>query len=221
MKYLKISILLSLLLLISCNNSTEEKKLALESNNSKTILSLWDSLTAWYSLDLEKSYPSQLEKILQKNNYNYKVINAWVSWDTSSQLLERIDLYLNDDEKIPEIAIIVIWWNDWLRGQSTKDLSKNIKQIINKLKEKNIKIVLAWMQIPPNLWLRYSNDFKNLYSKIADEEWVYLIDFFLEWVAWNANLNLNDGIHPNEKWYEIISKNIFEFLKSNKLIKND
>lgn len=218
----KITVILTLLFLSSCGSDIKtDNEINKVSNNSKIILALWDSITAWYQLDLEDSYPSQLEKLLQEKGYNYKLINAWVSWDTSDGLLERMDLYLDDDENIPEIAILVIWWNDWLRGQSTKVLSNNIKLIIEKLGEKNIKVVLPEMQIPPNLWFKYTRDFKNLYKKIALETGVYSMDFFLEWVALNKNLNLRDMIHPNKKWYEIISKNVFNFLKSNELITND
>lgn len=223
MKILKISLLIITFLLFSCQNnnsiSNENKEEKIIKN--KVILALWDSLTAWYWLDLSDAYPAQLEKQLNDNFYTYKVVNAWVSGDTSSQILERIDLYLSDKENIPEIAILVIWWNDWLRWKSIDELSANIELIIKKLKEKNIKIILWWMQIPPNLWLNYSNDFKWLYKKVAKKTDVYLIDFFLEWIAWNTSLNINDWIHPNKMWYEIISKNIFEFLKSNKLIQND
>lgn len=223
MKILKNLIFLLLLLLFSCQNNITNNSEILKENKikNKIILTIWDSITAWYNLSLEDSYPWQLEKLLQENLYNYEVVNAWVSWDTSMQVLERIDLYLLDEEKLPEIAILVVWGNDWLRWKSIEELSSNIDLIIKKLKDKNIKVVLWWMKIPPNLWLNYSRDFFSIYKKIAKNNDVYLINFFLEWVAWNRHLNLDDWIHPNKKWYEILAKNVFEFLKSNKLIKND
>jgi len=222
MKFLRWLILMIVLLLVSCNElEIEEEVKGNEKVITKTILTLWDSITAWYTLDLEDSYPSQLGDVLQENNYKYEIINAWVSWDTSEQLLERIDLYLDLEDSNTEIAILVIGWNDGLRWLSINILYSNISLVIDKLQNENIKVVLWWMQIPPNLWLKYSYDFKKLYSKIAKQKDVYLIDFFLEGVAWNRSLNLSDWIHPNKKWYEIIAKNVFEFLKSNKLITND
>lgn len=219
MNIYKILVIFSLLFLFSCQNNSSNDEVSLIEN--KIILSIWDSITAWYSLALEETYPAQLESMLRENNYDYEVINAWVSWDTSMELLERIDLYLNDDELLPDIAILVIGWNDWLRWKSIDELAINIELIIDRLQEKNIKVVLWWMKIPPNLGLSYSNDFYKVYKKIADEKDVYRIDFFLDWVAWYRNLNLNDWIHPNKEGYKIISTNVFEFLKSKKLIKND
>lgn len=214
-------LIISMFLIISCQKEEIVKNTEEITQKTKIIIALWDSLTAWYNLDLSESYPMQLEKILNENGYKYRVINAWVSWDNSEQLLKRLDLYLNDEEILPELAIVVIWWNDWLRWNSTEELSSNIEKIINKLKEKKIKVVLWWMKIPPNLWINYANDFSKLYSKLADKTDSYLIDFFLEWVAGDKSLNLNDWLHPNKQWYNIIAKNVFDYLLKNNLITND
>ena len=192
-----------------------------ESGEPKTIIALWDSITAGYSLPLEDSYPSQLEVLLQDNWYNYELINAWVSGNTSIQLLNRLDLYLEDEENIPDIAILVIGWNDGLRGQSTEELQANIQKIIERLQEKNVEVVLWGMQIPPNNWLKYFLDFKNLYGDVADDTDVALIDFFLEDVATKWIYNLPDNIHPNKDGYAIIAENTFEFLKKKEIIQND
>ena len=212
-------LLILLIFLASCWENIEVEKDDI--SQSKIILALGDSLTAWYSLDLSESYPEQLKSKLLQNWYNYDVINAWVSWDTSTQLLNRLDLYLDDEENLPQIAILVIWWNDWLRWWQLDTLKENIINIISELKNKNIKVILWWMKIPPNLWLNYSRDFFKLYEDIADNEDVYLIEFFLEGVAWDRKYNLNDWIHPNKQGYDIISGNVFEFLLDNKLIKSD
>lgn len=212
-------LIISLLLLFSCQNESSSESVITNNESTKKILAIWDSLTAWYNLSLEKSYPLQLEKLLNNKEYGYEVINAWVSWDTSKQVLDRLDIYLDEDEWIPEIAILVAWANDWLRWSSLVELEKNLNLIIDKLEEKNIKVILWWMQVPPNLWLFYTNNFKKLYSKIAKKRDLHLIDFFLEWVAWDRSLNLDDWIHPNEEWYSIISNNVLEFLIENNLVK--
>lgn len=207
------------LFLASCTNPSEELTTNLtvqEEIPQKTILALWDSITAWYNLEISKSYPSQLEKKLQENWYNYKVINAWVSGDTSAQALDRIWIYLDDEI---DVAIVTIWWNDWLRWQDLKAMKSNIEEIISVLEEKNIKVVLSWMRIPMNLWLKYSNDFQKTYEEISENnENIAFFPYFLEWVWGKPKLNLSDRIHPNEAWYDIISTNILEFLEEEKII---
>lgn len=213
-------IILLLLAVMSCQNEEEISKVEVQKKD-KIILALGDSLTAWLGLPLEESYPSQLQDMLRKNNSPYEVINAWVSGDTSENLLERVDLYLSDAARIPELAILVIGANDGMRGQSLEDLEENINQIVQKLKDKNVKVVLGWMKIPPNLWLFYTNDFFKIYKRVAEKNDIFLFDFFLEWVAGNRSLNLDDGIHPNKEGYQIIVKNLFDFLVNNKLVEND
>ena len=222
---LKILLVFScLFFLFSCGETEEivwKKQIETEPQETKTILALWDSLTAWYTLPLEDSYPMQLEALLQDSGYKYELINAGVSGDTSAQILKRIDLYLEDDSEIPDLAIVVAGANDWLRGQSIDELEDNLTQIVEKLQTKWVTVIIWWMQIPPNRWLKYFNDFKWVYKKVAKAMNAELIDFFLEDVATKWIYNLRDGIHPNKEGYAIISQNIFEFLEKNKLIKND
>jgi len=203
------------------NQGLTSEDQSIQEEKTRYILALWDSLTAGYTLPIEDSYPSQLEVLLQDNWYNYKLINAWVSGNTSAQALERLDLYLEDEEEIPELAIVVIWWNDGLRWQSIDEIEKNLTEITKALQEKWTTVIIGWMQIPPNRWFRYFNDFKWVYKKVAKATDAERIPFFLDDVATKWVYNLPDGIHPNKDGYEIISKNIFEFLKKNKLITND
>lgn len=218
-KIFSIIIFLSLFL-ISCGNNKEvisENNNVVNKTEEKIILSLWDSLTAWYNLDISKSYPSQLEKKLQDKKYSYKIINAWVSWDTSEWLLNRIWLY--DDIK-PYIYLLNIWSNDWLRRLDVNNMKNNIREIINHLKKlnKDTKIVLFWMKLPINYWVEYSNNFAKIFKDLADENKLYFYEFFLEWVARDIKLNLNDWIHPNEKGYNIISNNILNYLEEEKIL---
>lgn len=211
MKYLLL--FLSLLLFSCWNNNSEVNKIQ-KPEEKKIILCLWDSLTAWYWVQENENYPYKLQKILDDNWYNYLVINAWVSWDTSQNILSRASLYL---DKKPNIVILVAWWNDWLRWLSTTDLKNNILGIVNIFK--GSKVVIAWMDIPLNLWLQYKSDFKKVYSDISNENKnIYFLKFFLDWVAWKQELNIQDMIHPNSFWYDIIVKNLFDFLKENKVI---
>lgn len=225
-----LSILVSTLLISSCWNNSQVVNSEVITNNSSTdiitsekkeqkiILALWDSLTAWYNLDISESYPNQLSTLLIDNWYNYKVINAWVSGDTSKNLLDRISLY---DDINPDIYILAIWWNDGLRKLPTSNLQDNIELLIAHLEKINPEstIVLTWMQIPLNAWIDYSNNFKQLYIDIKNiKEEIFLFPFLLEWVATKKELNLSDWIHPNTDWYSIIANNIFTYLQDNNLL---
>lgn len=211
MKYI---VLILTFLLFSCTQEIQENNTNLLPEQKQIILALWDSLTAWYWVDESENYPSKLQKILDDSWYNYEVINAWVSWDTSANLLSRAPLYL---EKNPSIVILVIGWNDWLRWLSTAELKQNILQIIDTFPKS--KIVVWWMDIPANLWISYRNDFKKVYSEIEKERKdIYFLEYFLEGVWWKQEYNISDMIHPNSEGYNIIVKNLIEFLDENKLI---
>lgn len=185
-------------------------------NIQKTILALWDSLTAWYWVLEQENYPYKLKQTLQENWYNYEIINAWVSGDTSDNVLSRVDLYLDNP---PDILILVVWWNDWLRWLSTENLKLNIQKIISKFDIKKTKIILAWMQVPNNLWEKYSLDFKKVYEDIATENKnIYFYPFFLDKVELNPELTISDNIHPNSKWYDIIVKNLYDFILKNNIL---
>lgn len=210
--------ILSILLLMSCSNSQNTWENAQEINTQqKTILALWDSITAGYNLDISQSYPAQLEALLQEDKYNYKIINAGVSGDTSQNLLDRMDLYTDTQA---DIYLLTIGGNDALRRMNLQNLKQNIQEIIDIIYTQNpdAQIVLSGMQIPINYGLSYANNFKKLYSEIAEENNLKFYEFFLEDVAQKSDLNLSDGIHPNEKWYAIIAQNLYDFLKKEKII---
>ncbi len=211
-------LLLTSLFLFSCTSKNEQTNTQTWNTvieQQKTILALWDSLTAWLWVDVSDNYPSKLEKKLTQNWYKYKVVNAWVSWDTSDWLKSRVWLYL---EPKPDIVILVIWGNDWLRWLSTSDLKTNIIEIIDAFPP-TTKIVLWWMDIPMNLWPKYRNEFKSIYKEIKKEkENIYLIDYFLEWVWWVRELNNSDKIHPNSAWYDIVVNNLYNFLIKNNIL---
>lgn len=185
----------------------------------KEILALWDSLTIWYGLDINDSYPMQLEKLLKNNWYNYKIENAWISWNTSLDLLNRISNF--DDTKYG-IYLLNIWSNDGLRKLSLDDMKNNIQSIIDHIKSVNPEssIVLIWNKLPINFWINYTRNFSSIFKDLSDENYLYYYDFLLDWVYQDVNLNLSDLMHPNKDWYEIIAKNIFEFLKDENIIGN-
>jgi len=177
-----------------------------ENVDMKTIVALGDSLTAGYGVDLSESYPALLEKKLQGNGYQYKVINAGVSGETSSGTLARVEWILTQN---PEIVIVETGANDGFRGVTVNLLEENLLEIVGMLHENNVAVLLAGMKMVWNLGPTYVSQFNKVYPSIAEERDVELIPFFLEGVATKSNLNIEDGIHPNSAGYMVIVENIY------------
>ncbi|MBM9605660.1 arylesterase [Desulfopila inferna] len=198
-----------------CDNQEERGKRssvsAAEPENGKTgkIVALGDSLTAGLGVDLQKSYPLQLQKKLQENGYDFRVVNAGVSGETSSGTLSRLDWILGQN---PEIIILEIGANDGLRGIDPALVKKNIDEILTKLQGKDIVTILAGMQMVWNLGEQYTLKFNAIYPELAREHNVIFMPFFLEDVAAEASLNREDGIHPNEEGYRHIVRNIYPYV---------
>jgi acyl-CoA thioesterase-1 len=182
-----------------------------ENLNTKVITTYGDSLTAGYGLNAEDSYPSVLQKKLEKEGYNYKVVNSGQSGDTTSAALNRIGWVIKTK---PEIVILELGGNDALRGMPPENAKKNLETIIEKLQSNKIKILLAGMKAPKNLGEKYTTTFDNMYPELAKKYKLPLIPFFLAGVALDKKLNIEDGIHPNKKGYlKIVDNNIWKYLK--------
>lgn len=210
-------LLIPIFFLFSCTNSSSSVPVITESGSTKTILAIGDSLTIWYGLPLEESYPSQLEKKLKELWYLYVVQNAGISGDTSAWLLSRIDWIL--DGQSPDLIILCIGANDALQWKSVDDMEKNIRTIIGKIQAKKIPILFVGMRAPFNLGNEYRKQFDGTYQKIADEYKLPFMPFFLDGVALNQKYNQDDRIHPNREWYWIIVSNIIKFLDTDLLKK--
>ncbi len=175
----------------------------------KKIVAVGDSLTAAYGLDESAGYPALLEKKLQADGYNYQVVNAGVSGETSSGALSRMEWILTLE---PDIVILETGANDGLRGIDPQLTGKNIRRILQLLKEKNVVALLAGMQMVANLGPAYVSRFNSLYPQLAKDFDVLFMPFFLEGVAMKRTMTLSDGVHPNAEGYKIITENIYPYV---------
>jgi len=174
------------------------------------ILAFGDSLTAGFGVDPKDSYPARLQRLLDEKGYHYKVINAGVSGDTTAGGASRIDWALQHK---PEIVIIELGANDGLRGLSISEMRKNLSRIIEACQKKGAKVVLAGMEITPNLGVEYSKNFRESFILLAKQYKVTLIPFFLENVAARPELTQPDGVHPLGNGYTIITQTVFQHLE--------
>jgi acyl-CoA thioesterase I len=177
------------------------------------ILALGDSLTEGYGVAKEQSYPSLVEKKLRANGWeNLTVVNSGSSGTTTAGATQRLQWQLKSKSK-PDIVILALGANDGLRGLSVDSAKANLSKTIEVAKQANIKVLLAGMQMPPNYGQAFTQSFAEIFPTLAKEHKVDLIPFLLDKVAGEPSLNLPDGIHPNEKGYEIISETVLNYLR--------
>lgn len=175
------------------------------------IVAFGDSLTAGFGLDPKQSYPSLLQKRLDADGYKYEVVNAGVSGDTSAGGLRRIDWSLEGGEV--RFLVLELGANDFLRGQPVKETRKNLSQIIERAKSRNVRVLLAGMYTTTNAGDSYLREIDEVFKSLAKEHDVPLIPFFLENVAGRRELNLDDGVHPNAEGTKIVADTVYKYLK--------
>ena len=174
------------------------------------IVAVGESLTSGYGVYESEAYPARLEAKLRADGYAFKVTNAGVSAETSSGALSRIDWVIASLK--PDIVILETGANDGLRGIDPGVLRKNLDELVSILKEEGIQVILAGMQMLPNLGPEYTELFSGVYPEIARKHDVMLIPFFLEPVAGNPALNQSDRIHPTAEGYKRIVDSIYPYV---------
>lgn len=175
-----------------------------------TITVLGDSLTEGYGVTKEEAFPALLETQLQKEFPKIKVVAAGISGSTSASGPQRLKWILKSK---PTILILALGSNDGLRGLPLEQLKKNLADTIVQAQASEVKVVLAGLKVPPNYGKRYSVDFENVFKDLAKKYRLPLIPFLLEGVAGDKNMNIADGIHPNQKGHLQITKNVLDILK--------
>lgn len=158
------------------------------------VVGFGDSLMAGYNLGPDEGFPQKLEAALKARGHDVSVANAGVSGDTTSGGLSRLDWSVPDGT---DLVILELGANDMLRGVSPQITEDNLDRMMASLKARGIGIVLAGMLAAPNLGPDYATAFNGIYPKLAAKYGVPLVPFFLDGVAANPSLQLDDGLHPN------------------------
>lgn len=183
-----------------------------KTNASRNILFFGTSLTAGYGLDPSEAYPSIIQHKIDSLDQPYKVINGGLSGETSAAGKSRIDWLLKQPI---HIFVLELGANDGLRGLSVAETSANLQAVIDKVKSKypDVKMVMAGMQMPPNMGVKYTSDFKAVFSILAEKNKMTFVPFLLEGVGGVARLNQEDGIHPTAEGQKILAENVWDKLK--------
>jgi len=222
--FLKFSYFLLFFLLLSCGEKVkkhdestttesvfDEKAPSLETK-AKVILFFGNSLTAGMGLDPEEAFPAVIQNKLDSLQLDYEVINAGLSGETTASGKNRLSWVLN--QKV-DIFVLELGANDGLRGIPLEETRSNLQAIIETVQAKNpnTKIILAGMQIPPNMGKAYTTEFRNIFPELAAKNNAALIPFLLDNVAGDPDLNQDDGIHPTIAGQKIVANNVWEILK--------
>ena len=161
------------------------------------LLILGDSLSAGYRLPAEQAWASLLAERWQKLSPPIAVVNGSISGNTSAQGLERLSTLLEQHK--PNWVLIELGANDGLQGLSVEQLETNLQQIIDKITQSGAKPLLMLIRIPPNYGKRYTSSFEKIYSKLAQDNHIPLLPFYMETVITKPEWIQQDGIHPTEE----------------------
>ncbi|MEJ7701989.1 MAG: arylesterase [Pyrinomonadaceae bacterium] len=199
----------------ACGVSTAEpqanKKIQKPLTDSQTIskapkiIAFGDSLTAGFGLAEKESYPYLLQQKLKAEGYNYEVINAGVSGETSIGGLERIDWVLEMENV--EILILELGANDLLRGLPVAKMKENLNMIIKKAKAKNVQVLLCGMLAPPNMGAKYQRDYVMTFPNLASEHKVAFLPFILEGIALESETQSRRRHPPKRRRRESVNRN--------------
>jgi acyl-CoA thioesterase I len=171
------------------------------------IVAFGDSLTAGVA---GRTYPEDLQQLLDDHGYQYRVENQGVSGDTSSDGLARIE---NVVDAHPALVILEFGGNDGLRGTPVDSTRDNLKQMIIRLQRAKIPVVLAGITLPPNYGPEYVKPFTAMFPDLAKQFHLPLLPFLLVNVYQHPEMMQPDGIHPNGAGNEVIAKDVFRLIK--------
>lgn len=175
------------------------------------ILVLGDSLTEGYGVAKKDAYPAQLETLLSEKlkDKTTKVINAGSSGSTSASAKGRIQWHLRAK---PKLVIFSLGANDGLRGLKIDSTRKNLETAIKIAQKSQVKIILSGMMLPHNYGKKYRTEFENLFKELSKKHNVALVPFLLKDVGAQKEMNLPDGIHPNEKGHKKIAETLLPYV---------
>lgn len=166
-----------------------------------------DSLSAAYGVDVQAGWVALLAKRLEREKFDYQVVNASISGDTTANGLTRLPRLLAAHK--PAVVIIELGGNDGLRGLSLEQMKHNINAMVTEAKSGNARVLIVGMRLPPNYGKFYTERFRRIYQEIASEQHVALTPFLLDGIATHRRLMQPDGIHANAKAQPKMLENVW------------
>lgn len=195
------------------SDSTSQQSEKLPHQEKKVVLFFGNSLTAAYGLDPSEGFAGRIQQRVDSLGWPVEVVNAGVTGETTASGRNRLEWVLKR-QKV-DVFILELGANDGLRGIPTAETERNLKAMIDLARDyhADVRIILAGMMVPPNMGADYSEDFSEVFPRVAEVKDVKLIPFLLEGVAGESDLNLEDGIHPNVKGHRVVTETVWEILQ--------
>jgi len=174
------------------------------------VIFLGDSLTAGYGLPANAAFPAIVADMSRRNGRPLSFVNAGVSGDTTSGGLDRTGWLL---EQKPDLLVVGLGVNDAFRGQPVDRIEANLRAIVKRAKAAGARVLLLGMRVPTNYGPDYAEAFAAIYPRVANTEKVTLMPFLLDGVGGHPELNLEDGIHPNQEGQRKVATQVLVFVE--------
>lgn len=174
---------------------------ALAAEQPVKIVALGDSLTAGYGLSSAEAFPAKLEKALRARGVSVEIANAGVSGDTAAGGLARLDWAVPDGT---DAVIVELGANDMLQGKDPRLARRALDEIVRRLTDRRIVVLLAGMRAAPNMGTEYAREFEAIYPELAAKYDLVFYPFFLDGIAAEGRLNQRDGLHPTRAGVDAI-----------------
>ena len=185
---------------------------SVSAQEKKSIVFLGDSLSAGSGVKPQEAFPALVEAKIRERGLPFEVVNAGVGGDTTAGGLRRLEWLL---QRKVDILVLELGGNDGLRGLPVRNIKANLQGMIDKAKAKNpdVKIVVAGMQMPPNVGAQYASEFRQAFHEVAKENKALMIPFLLEGVGGLREFNQPDLIHPNPLGHKIVADIVWKTLE--------
>ena len=182
-----------------------------QASEAPTILIFGDSLSAGFGIDVDQSWGALLQRRLEEQGYEHRVVNASISGETTEGGVTRIADALQTFA--PDLIILELGGNDGLRGFPPARIKDNLLKITRRAMESGAAVVLLGIRIPTNYGTRYTQAFEATYAEVAEELGIRWIEFFMDGVALNDELLQEDRIHPTAEAQPILLDNAWPIIR--------
>ena len=202
--------LLAALLVAAGSAQQPNSKVRFPADKRPVIAAFGDSLSAGFGVPPGKSFPDDLQRLIDAAGYRYRVVNLGVSGDTTTDGMVRLPSVL---ALHPALVILEFGANDGLRGQPVTSAKKNMADMIEALQKGNVQVVLAGMTLPRNYGPEYIHSFEQMYVELGKQYKLSRIPFLLDGVGGNPELTQPDGLHPTAEGAEIVARTVMRYLQ--------